>query len=234
MTLDTKVWDPVARLATPLDIRTIVDGGANIGDVTTDLLSRYPHAHFHCFEPSPATFSSLSGRFANHANVTCIEAALAETSGTLPFHIGAAQVTSSLYPRNTSGRRYFKSDFVMVESIEARTMSLDAYCAAAGIDTIDILKLDTQGGEYAILKGAAGLLSRQAVNILVAEFFIVPHYEDTPLLNDIWNLLRSMDYGLFDLIPSARAANGQLRYGDAIFVSGAYRRRHLDSQPPEP
>ena len=39
---------------------------------------------------------------------------------------------------------------------------------------------------------------------------------------------------VIDLFPRPKGMNGQLRFGDAIFVSPANRLRRLDAFPPEP
>jgi FkbM family methyltransferase len=49
------------------------------------------------------------------------------------------------------------------------TTTLDAVMAARGLDTARLVKIDTEGAEQLILRGAANLLSRGAIRFIVAE-----------------------------------------------------------------
>lgn len=229
--------DPLWRAALGLARRTagkvVFDVGAHSGAMTAFFLEQMPDAEVFAFEPDPQIHRQLAERFADEPRARTEALALGEREGVSTFHRGAATFTSSRFPRNSTGRRYFRSDYVMVESFETPLDTLDAFCAREGVQRIDLLKLDTQGGERDILLGGHGLLSAGQVEVLVTEFFVTPHYEGAPLFDEIWSLLRRYGYDLFDLYCGPRGRNGQLRYGDAIFVSPDYRRRWIDSAPPE-
>jgi FkbM family methyltransferase len=231
---EAEPWRAVKVLAEPLDCRCVFDVGAHQGDMTDLFVKLFPHATVVSFEPDPIAFEGLKRRFMHEPRVAAHNLALGETSGETHFHCGTARFTSSRFPRNTSGRRYYKSDYVMSEQFNVSMDTLDAFVTAESIAHINLLKLDTQGGEFDILSGAQKLLSRGAIDIIVTEFFCIPHYEQAPLLDEIWRLLRTRGYELFDLFPGPKGMNGQLRFGDAIFVSPAYRLQYLDAFPPEP
>ena len=93
--------------------------------------------------------------------------------------------------------------------------------------------MDTQGSEFNILKGASKMLKKQGIDIIMLEWFAIPHYDDVPLLDEIWSLLRENGYVLYDLFPSKRFPNGQLRFGDAVFISDTFRRTRLPSPKPD-
>jgi len=191
-------------------------------------------ADIYCFEPDPDTFASLASRYSAERRVKPVNAAVAATAGTADFHLCTESAGSSLYPRNRSGRRYYYSQFVMRDSITVTTLTLDRFCREHGIEHLNLLKLDLQGGEHAALSGATALLRAQAIDVVVSEFFIVPHYENAPLLDSIWSLLRGHGYDMYDLQIVRYGSNGQARWGDAIFVSSRHRERYLDALPPEP
>ena len=194
----------------------------------------FPRATVHAIEPDPVTFAAMAEACRTEPRIVPANVALADRSGTLPFHRGHFDATSSLFPRSRSGRRYFRSDYAMAETINVAADTLDAFREARGIKHIDVLKLDTQGGEHAILTGAARTLSEQRIDLILTEFFVVPHYEDAPLLDAIWALLRGYGYVLHDLDIAARGEDGQARYGDAIFFGSAFRARREAALPPEP
>jgi hypothetical protein len=49
------------------------------------------------------------------------------------------------------------------------TVTLDDYCARCGIDRIDVLKVDVEGAESLVLAGAADLLARRAIAVVLIE-----------------------------------------------------------------
>lgn len=228
------IWTTASRLLQGSVPRVIIDGGANQGDMAQWFFAEYPLAEIHCFEPDPETFGPLAARFSAKSRVQPVNAAIAAVAGTANLHRCTESAASSLYPRNRSGRRYYYSHLVMQGTIAVATVTLDQFCREKGIEHIDLLKLDLQGGEHAALRGAAGLLRAQAIDVIATEFFIVPHYEGAPLLDSIWSLLRDHGYDMYDLKIARYGRNGQARWGDAIFVSTPYRERYLDSWPPEP
>ncbi|MEP7301526.1 MAG: FkbM family methyltransferase [Caldimonas sp.] len=227
------IWDIACALVRRVRPQVVFDVGAHQGHMSRLFLDALPGVQVHAFEPQAALRARLCERFAGEPRLRVVGAALGDREGTSAFHEGVSSATSSRFPRNLGGRRYYRSDFVMTGTTEVRLDSVDAYCAREGVAGIDLLKLDTQGGEHAILRGAAGLLGAGRIAVIVSEFFAVPHYEGAPLLDEIWGLLRSHGYGLFDLHCGPHAGNGQLRYGDAIFVSPGFRSAHLDNAPAE-
>lgn len=228
------VWDTACDLARRVDAHVVFDVGANRGTISRLFLDALPAARVFAFEPQHDLLVRLQEKFAGEPRLRAIGTALGERVGAVAFHRGANDATSSRYPRNVSGRRYYRSDFVMVGASEVPIDTMDAFCAKESIERVHLLKMDTQGGEHAILLGARELLEAGRVDIIVTEFFAVPHYEGAPLLDEIWSLLRRFGYGLYDLFCGPHGVNGQLRYGDAIFVSADFRARHLDQAQAEP
>jgi FkbM family methyltransferase len=227
-------WPVVRDLAQHLDVETVFDVGAHDGRVSEMFRTVFPSARVYAFEPDPETFTELTRRLGRDPLVIKRNIAVGEAVGETPFHRGVASYTSSRFPRNTTGRRYYHSSYVMRETITVPMETLDSFVAKEGIERINVLKIDTQGGEFSVLRGAALLLVREAIDIIVSEFFFIAHYEGAPLLPEIWQLLRGHGYDLYDMALGPRGTNGQIRFGDAIFVSRTFRREHLDALPAEP
>ena len=82
------------------------------------------------------------------------------------------------------------------------------------------------------MRGAKRLLEQRRIDVIVSEAIFVPHHEGAPLAWEQWALLASHDYTLFGYFEQISASNGQLRFGDAIFLSPAARAR-LDASTPE-
>jgi hypothetical protein len=112
--------------------------------------------------------------------------------------------------------------------------TLDAFAGSASLDHIDILKIDVQGGERAVLLGADRLLSQRKIDVLFLEAFFVPHYQGASLYHELAGLLQGYGYTLYNIYDMVRAANGQLRFADALFVSKEFRSSVVDFFPDEP
>jgi FkbM family methyltransferase len=211
-----------------------IDGGACRGEFTQLLLDAFPSATIHAFEPNEPLAAELALRFGSRANVHVWNRALHASIGAAELEVHADPGTSSLLPRARDARRYFHSSDAVLRRDCVSTLDLDSFAREHAPTGVTLLKLDTQGSELDILRGARTTLARHAIDVLYTEFFVVPHYAGAPLLGDLLAYLGSFGYTLFDLFKGPNARNGQLRFGDAIFVSPPFRANQLDAFTAEP
>jgi FkbM family methyltransferase len=147
---------------------TFLDAGANIGEFSVRA-SRLvgPSGHVHAFEASPTTFADLSRNLAVNrvTNVTANQMALTSTSGPIEFFMsrGIASGSSSLRPAHD-----YSGSTVSVPGI-----TLDDYCAQAGISRVDFIKMDIEGAELEAFRGATRLLSSPDAPVMVFEHHAV-------------------------------------------------------------
>ncbi len=214
--------------------RTFIDGGAYRGDFTELLRREFADASIHAFEPNHELSVRLAQRFQRIPRVHVWNLALHERSGPAELHLHVDPGTSSLLPRPPCERRYYHSSDRVVATVPVATTALDAFIDSHAPAGIGLLKLDTQGSELSILRGARRALETAVIEVIYTEFFVVPHYAGAPLLGDLIALLGQFGYSLFDLFKGPYADNGQLRFGDAIFVSPLFRARHIDTSLEEP
>lgn len=150
---------------------TVFDVGANVGELTL-LFSHFVFGgQVHAFEASGTTFRKLETicRTANRRNITLNHLALAEEKGSIRLNIYDDDYSSF----NTQAARPLKSyglDIkpVGVEEIAAET--IDDYCEENKIETIDLLKIDVEGAELQVMKGARRMLESKRVKCLAFEF----------------------------------------------------------------
>jgi FkbM family methyltransferase len=180
----------------------------------------------HLIEPIPAQCAYVRERFARFPTVQVHQLALSDTNGQSDFHVADHLGSSSLFT-NTGEEAALHSRHTTQETITTELARLDDWCAAQGITRISCMKIDAQGSEFRILTGACDLLSWDAIDVIMLEWFSLPHYDDVPLLEDILTLLRGHGYWLYDIFPSKRLSNGMLRYGDAVFISDTFRKTRL-------
>lgn len=108
--------------------------------------------------------------------------------------------------------------------IEVATQTIDNFCRQRSIDHINILKMDVQGAEYAVLAGAREMLTRQLIDIVYMEVITVPVYVGRRKLHEYLAFFDSYDYELFDFYNPVRS-NGLLIQTDNIMISSNFLKR---------
>jgi hypothetical protein len=79
--------------------------------------------------------------------------------------------------------------------------TVDAYCRNHGIDSIDVLKVDTQGYDLKVLMGAAEMLRARTIRSFFVEAMFMPMYHAQPTLTDFLAFATSVGYravGFYD------------------------------------
>lgn len=154
----------------------IFDVGANVGGWTTELLKITEEMKVSskidvvCFEPSSYTFSILSDNMKslskNGRRVHAVNAGLGERKGDMNLY------TSSQHSGNNSlYNRYPEGLCFSYDSVErAHITTVDSYCSENNISRIDYLKIDVEGNELSVIKGARQMLERRAVNFIQFEY----------------------------------------------------------------
>lgn len=128
---------------------TVIDVGANVGDWTAALRALNPNATVYAFEPSPSAHQRLAERFKDDPQVVTVNVALGAQAGTARLWFDTpGSGLASLYQRDL---RHVGSSLDRSEEIAVTT--LDAWCAANNV-VPDTVKLDVEGHELAVLRGA--------------------------------------------------------------------------------
>ena len=142
---------------------TVIDVGANIGIWTIAAAKKTgQQGQVHAFEPLEANFGRLLHNIDLNAatNVVPQKLALSDRAGPRRFFPS---------PNMNSGvGRLVTDDWTGLHStVEAVT--LDDYCDQHGITSVNVLKIDVEGAEYFVLKGATRLLRSSDPPIIVFE-----------------------------------------------------------------
>jgi hypothetical protein len=109
----------------------------------------------------------------------------------------------------------------------SRVEALDTALAGGGVADVDFVKLDTQGSELPILRGATGTLA--TIGAMKVEVEFVPLYEGQPLFSDVDAFMRGAGFQLVDLQRRYWKRNGYTSYpgqGQLIWADALYFREH--------
>jgi FkbM family methyltransferase len=141
----------------------IADVGANQGLFTLYFSRRSPKGQVYAFEPDPALFSALKENIQRNgaANVNLFNAAVASEPARLALRVGRF---------NRGDNRIVPTDQSRPGTVRVDAMPLDY---AVLDQRLDLLKVDVQGFEVQVLRGAERLIQANPDLLIFLEFW--PH-----------------------------------------------------------
>lgn len=151
-----------------------IDVGAHKGEILDEIIKLAPNGKHCAFEPIPEMFDALKEKYHHHSNISIHNFALADSCGTSTFqHVRSNPAYSGLKKRS-----YRQSEDI--DEIKVERTTLDTILPS-GSPHIDFIKIDVEGGELQVLKGARGVLNRcHPVVIFEHGLGASDHYGTTP------------------------------------------------------
>jgi FkbM family methyltransferase len=146
------------------------DVGANEGQTIRRVRDSFGNCRIIAFEPHPKTFQKLTENIKS-TNVELINLALGSEGGDKVMFEYNCSLMNSLLP-NAPGAVKWGPE---AKQIEVHCTTLDRFCSDYDIKRIDVLKIDTEGFDLNVLKGASSMLARQAIKFIYFEFNDISH-----------------------------------------------------------
>lgn len=205
----------------------IFDVGAHFGESIRYLKGIFPQAIICSFEPDLDSFKELSANSTD--GVSCFNLALSDSDGTAAFFRNSISHTNSLLKvnlnskdsislarANAEGDTHFFEGFNREDTVS--TVRLDTFTRSHGIDHIDLLKIDVQGAECRVLKGAEATLVNTAVVVIEISFF--DYYEHQTSFGDVEGILGPLGFTLYSISEiSNNPMNGRTDWAEVIYVN---------------
>jgi FkbM family methyltransferase len=181
----------------------VFDIGANIGSWTNQVLNICPDVQIHLFEPAPPIYQTLIQNLAERIK-----------SGQLVLNNLAIahqpEIREFYYYEKSSGWSTFHRRFEIEKQyniqspqpFQVLTATLDDYIQTRGIKRINFLKIDTEGGELEVLRGATNLLQKGKVDYIQFEYggtFV----DANITLKQVFEHLQKFRYTIFKILPAA-------------------------------
>jgi FkbM family methyltransferase len=198
-------------------VDVVLDVGANIGQFGESLRDSGYRGRIVSFEPLSDAWSALRQTSAHDSLWDVAErCALGEAEGEVQLHIAGNSVSSSVLEMlSTHTKAAPDSAYVGMENVKVRT--LDSVASQyLNPKSISFLKIDTQGYEDRVLRGATQLLDR--IVGLQLEMSFVALYEGQLTFDDLRDRLTARGFELWGLSPGFVDPNtGRLLQVDATF-----------------
>lgn len=145
----------------------LFDVGANNGAYARFMHQLRPDARIYAFEPHPRTFATLQGRIAGLPGVEAVNMAVSASAGAIKLYDFASADGSTQASLDEGAVKLFAANTVAHDVVAT---TIDAFMADHGISHIGLLKIDTEGFDLAVLKGAGAALAARAIKAIQFEF----------------------------------------------------------------
>jgi len=177
------------------EFKTIFDVGANIGEWTKLASGIMLEARIYSFEPSRNTFETLlKENFSD--KVSLYNIGLGERNEIKDFFIYADNSTlNSVFSRNIKN----ESSKQGARAEKAKFETLDSFCIKNNINNISFLKIDTEGNELSVLKGAEQYIKEGRIGAIQFEYGGT-YIEAEILLKDVFKFFKDKPYNIFKIM----------------------------------
>jgi FkbM family methyltransferase len=190
-------------------VRTFFDVGANDGATSLKAVKQFPEAQIFAFEPHPETFIRLTDATRDYPAVAPVQKALGAEDGVQVMHTYESSLVNSLVP---NARHTVRFGNKQLSPITVKCTTIDLFCVERKIKQVDVLKIDTEGFDLEVLKGADTLLKRGAISFVYFEFNDIQPDENSAggALAPIDEFLRHYEYRFIASYTDYIVTNGDL------------------------
>jgi FkbM family methyltransferase len=164
-----------------------IDIGAHLGAVTSTFVRRAPAARHMAFEPTPYKAAWLRKKF---PTVEVVEAALSDETGEAVFYHQRRNSGYSGLARHEAG----VNDATAVDEVHVKLCQLDDL--VPGDRSIRLIKIDVEGAELKVCRGARALLERDHPTVIFeSTHSALKAFGATP--QSLYEFFRSLDYNVY-------------------------------------
>ncbi len=206
------------RVLQDIKVGSLLDVGANRGQFSLMVRHHFPDAPIHAFEPLEPEGKLLQSVVTDP--LTYYPVALGANAGEATFHVTSRRDSSSLLMPGSVQQA--ASGVTLTTSINVRVARLADIVDLATLPRPILMKIDVQGGELDVLKGAADKL--QLIDSIYTEVSFVPLYERQPLASDITSFLHERGFALRGVYNHFFAEGIGPTQADFLYVNGGSSR----------
>ena len=174
----------------PREGARVFDVGANVGAWSEEMLRRRPRLkQLTMFEPQPACWSSLEAQA--DGRVALEKVALSDRPGVMEFWANENSEIASFHKR---------TDFASAQSpISVECDTLDLYLQRSDIPFVDFVKMDVEGHELQVLKGAKAAIASNRIGAMSFEFGLA-NVDSRTFFIEFWDLFESINWSIYRIL----------------------------------
>ncbi|MEM5775624.1 MAG: FkbM family methyltransferase, partial [Anaerolineaceae bacterium] len=171
---------------------TILDVGAFIGTYAFAMKHILPEAQVYSFEPLPASFAALIATMKPFPKWQGFNTAIGDSTGSLAFWENEFSASSSALPMEDLHRQAFPQTKES-RQVTVPVTTLDEMAPQLTLTGPVLLKIDVQGYELAVLRGAKNLLNQ--IDCVVCEVSYYPLYKGQSLFPEVYRFMQEAGFG---------------------------------------
>jgi FkbM family methyltransferase len=195
---------------------TLIDVGANEGTFALSAFHLAKPARIVAMEPQSVCQATLRQRLRHVPNCTILPIAAGAAKGTARLHrTSSNSFASTLLPLAGLAAEYGSSATVVADE-EVPVDTVDSVAEGQAIGEVGLLKIDVQGAELEVLKGARRTLGRTIAVLL--EINYVEHYEGACSFSDLHEYLRLNGFVLLGVSEPCLGRDNAL-WADAVYAN---------------
>lgn len=201
----------------------IFDVGANVGDFSRLILANNPRARLFCFEPHPKNFAVLEKNLHGKADCHLFRIALSDKEEESVLFDYAENDGSEHACMHLDAFCNVHKHFSTEHSIKTKTV--DQILEEEGIGIVDFLKIDVEGHELKVLRGADTALKSGRIRMIQFEFtqlnvFTRVFFKDFyDILNERFQIARLLPDGLMLIKDYNPALNEVFAYQNYLAIN---------------
>lgn len=199
------------------NVRQVIDVGGNRGQSVIRFAKDWPNARIDSFEPTPDLIPELNAVCEKSPNARAHAVALGRVAGSLPFYC---------YKENQCNSFTKHPELDCIRQISIPVQPLDGWMEDYGVDEVDLLKIDVEGAECDVLKGADRALREGRIHSVLAETTLYQDDQAHTAFECLRECLAPIGFYFISLQGQFnRVDNHQFVYADALFVHRSAVRR---------
>ncbi len=199
------------------EMKVLVDIGAHRGLFTKLIAKHFELEKSYLIEPIVDNYNVLVNTF-EHSNYEIINSAISDLAEQkIEFHINNYDETSSILNIRKDIDELSNIDSSLNKKVYVESNTLDVIFNKYKIKEISLLKIDVQGCEDLVIKGAGGALKN--TKFVWVETSFKPLYENSALFQDIYSLMTTNNFILLEISSGYRSEIQELLQADLLFAN---------------
>lgn len=195
--------------------KTVVDVGANVGQFAVAAAKIFPDAKVYSFEPQPDCVKQIIRNVRSIDNIEVFPVGLGDLEGELDFYVNSHNHSSSLLPLAESHKKAFPGA-EEVSQIRVKIKTLDKVIETSKLVSPCLLKLDVQGYELHVLRGAGEIL--KSIDYVLFETSFKALYEGETLFLEVIEIMKGFGFDFLRPVDwLADPQSGEVLQMDALF-----------------